>query len=90
LGDRVLRAQLLFSLIPMDITCSARAGVHPPVRHRLHRPHFSAPPSCLPGRSAWRSSAWYLALLGAAISGAAGYFGGQLDNIMMRVIEFIR
>ena len=29
-------------------------------------------------------------LLGAAIGGAAGYFGGQLDNIVMRVIEFIR
>ena len=29
-------------------------------------------------------------LLGAAIGGAAGYFGGQLDNIVMRIIEFIR
>jgi ABC-type methionine transport system permease subunit len=29
-------------------------------------------------------------LLGAAIGGAAGYFGGTLDNIVMRVIEFIR
>jgi peptide/nickel transport system permease protein len=29
-------------------------------------------------------------LLGAAIGGAAGYFGGWLDNIVMRVIEFIR
>ena len=29
-------------------------------------------------------------VLGAAIGGAAGYFGGQFDNIVMRVIEFIR
>jgi len=29
-------------------------------------------------------------ILGAAIGGAAGYFGGALDNIVMRVIEFIR
>jgi peptide/nickel transport system permease protein len=29
-------------------------------------------------------------LLGAAIGGAAGYFGGALDNVVMRVIEFIR
>lgn len=29
-------------------------------------------------------------LLGAAIGGAAGYFGGTFDNIVMRVIEFIR
>jgi peptide/nickel transport system permease protein len=29
-------------------------------------------------------------LLGSAIGGAAGYFGGTLDNIVMRVIEFIR
>jgi peptide/nickel transport system permease protein len=29
-------------------------------------------------------------LLGAAIGGAAGYFGGWLDNFVMRVIEFIR
>ena len=29
-------------------------------------------------------------VLGAAIGGAAGYFGGRLDNFVMRVIEFIR
>lgn len=29
-------------------------------------------------------------ILGAAIGGAAGYFGGQLDNFVMRLIEFIR
>ncbi len=29
-------------------------------------------------------------ILGAAIGGAAGYFGGWLDNVVMRVIEFIR
>jgi peptide/nickel transport system permease protein len=29
-------------------------------------------------------------LLGAAIGGAAGYFGGALDNFVMRLIEFIR
>lgn len=29
-------------------------------------------------------------ILGAAIGGAAGYFGGQFDNIVMRIIEFIR
>ena len=29
-------------------------------------------------------------VLGAAIGGAAGYFGGALDNIVMRTIEFIR
>lgn len=29
-------------------------------------------------------------ILGAAIGGAAGYFGGALDNIVMRTIEFIR
>ncbi|WP_290752013.1 ABC transporter permease [Amaricoccus sp.] len=29
-------------------------------------------------------------ILGAAIGGAAGYFGGVLDNIVMRAIEFIR
>lgn len=29
-------------------------------------------------------------LLGAAIGGAAGYFGGRFDNFVMRLIEFIR
>jgi peptide/nickel transport system permease protein len=29
-------------------------------------------------------------ILGAAIGGAAGYFGGALDNFVMRLIEFIR
>jgi peptide/nickel transport system permease protein len=29
-------------------------------------------------------------ILGAAIGGAAGYFGGWFDNVVMRVIEFIR
>ncbi len=29
-------------------------------------------------------------VLGSAIGGAAGYFGGQFDNVVMRVIEFIR
>jgi peptide/nickel transport system permease protein len=29
-------------------------------------------------------------ILGAAIGGAAGYFGGAFDNFVMRVIEFIR
>jgi peptide/nickel transport system permease protein len=29
-------------------------------------------------------------LLGAAIGGAAGYFGGPFDNFVMRLIEFIR
>lgn len=29
-------------------------------------------------------------VLGAAIGGAAGYFGGPLDNFVMRLIEFIR
>lgn len=29
-------------------------------------------------------------ILGAAIGGAAGYFGGPLDNFVMRLIEFIR
>jgi peptide/nickel transport system permease protein len=29
-------------------------------------------------------------VLGASIGGVAGYFGGQLDNFVMRLIEFIR
>jgi peptide/nickel transport system permease protein len=29
-------------------------------------------------------------ILGAAIGGAAGYFGGPFDNLVMRLIEFIR
>ena len=29
-------------------------------------------------------------ILGAVIGGIAGYFGGMIDNIIMRVIEFIR
>lgn len=29
-------------------------------------------------------------VIGAAIGGAAGYFGGPLDNFVMRLIEFIR
>lgn len=29
-------------------------------------------------------------ILGAAIGGAAGYFGGAFDNLVMRLIEFIR
>ncbi len=29
-------------------------------------------------------------ILGAAIGGAAGYFGGTFDNLVMRLIEFIR
>jgi peptide/nickel transport system permease protein len=29
-------------------------------------------------------------VLGAAIGGAAGYFGGPFDNLVMRLIEFIR
>jgi peptide/nickel transport system permease protein len=29
-------------------------------------------------------------LLGAAIGGAAGYFGGAFDNFVMRLIEFVR
>jgi peptide/nickel transport system permease protein len=29
-------------------------------------------------------------LLGAAVGGVAGYFGGPLDNFVMRLIEFIR
>ncbi len=29
-------------------------------------------------------------VLGSAIGGAAGYFGGRLDNFIMRLIEFIR
>ena len=29
-------------------------------------------------------------ILGAAIGGVAGYFGGRIDNFIMRLIEFIR
>ena len=29
-------------------------------------------------------------ILGAIIGGIAGYFGGMIDNLIMRLIEFIR